>query len=220
MPNKFLFADEAGCFSFSRKPNVSRYFILCTVAMEDDAVASSLIGLRRKLAWDGAELGEYFHATRDKQAVRDAVFETILKHDFSVQVTVMEKSKAQPQITVSKPRFYQHAWYYHFKFGTAKLFNKDHEALITAAAIGDRREKIAFHNAIEDVMRQTMRVKDWKTDFRPCAADPCLQVADYCAWAVQRKWESNGKDCKSYDLMKDRLSYEFDLWARGSTHYY
>jgi len=94
MPNKFLFADEAGDFTFNRRPNVSKYFILCTVAMEDATVAASLLTLRRQLAWDGADLGEYFHATRDRQAVRDAVFETILHHAFTVQITVMEKSKA------------------------------------------------------------------------------------------------------------------------------
>jgi hypothetical protein len=23
----------------------------------------------------------------------------------------------------------------------------------------------------------------------PHMSDPCLQVADYCTWAIQRKWE-------------------------------
>jgi len=69
-------------------------------------------------------------------------------------------------------------------------------------------------------MKQTLRVKRWKTDFMPCAADPCLQVADYCAWAVQRKWESGGQDIRSYDLIKDRITYEYDLWGKGNTHYY
>ena len=220
MPNKFLFADEAGCFTFTKQHNVSRYFILCSVAMDDNTVASSLLSLRRQLAWDGAEIGDYFHATRDKQAVRDAVFDTIMKHDFTVQLTIMEKTKAQPQITKSKSRFYQHAWYYHFKFGTQKLFTDQHEALITAASLGDKKERLAFHAAIEDVMRQTMRVKKWKTDFMPCSNDPCLQVADYCAWAAQRKWESGGKDCRSYNLIKDRITYEFDLWEKGDEHHY
>ncbi|QXX73963.1 hypothetical protein [Methylovirgula sp. HY1] len=35
MPNKFIFADEAGCFTFNREANVSRFFILCTVTMCD-----------------------------------------------------------------------------------------------------------------------------------------------------------------------------------------
>lgn len=220
MPNKLLFADEAGCFTFEKKPGASRYFILGTVAMEDDAIAAALIALRRKLAWEGAELGDFFHACTDKQSVRDAVFEAILKFPFSVQATIMEKSKAQPQVRRTKPRFYQYGWFYHFKHGTADLFGKEHEALITAACLGTRKERAAFENAVHDVMRQTMRVKEWKTDFMPAAADPGLQVADYCAWAIQRKWESGGKDLRSYDLIKDRITYEYDLFEKGKVHHY
>jgi hypothetical protein len=188
--------------------------------MEDDAIATALIGLRRKLAWDGAELGDFFHACEDKQAVRDAVFEAILQHPFTVQATVMEKTKAQPQVRKTKPRFYQYGWYFHFKHGTKGLFGKENEALITAACLGTKKERAAFENAVHDVMRQTMRVKEWKTDFMPAAADPGLQVADYCAWAIQRKWESGGKDLRSYDLIKDRITYEFDLFEKGKVHHY
>lgn len=221
MPNKYLFADEAGCFTFERRQNVSRYFILCTVAMEDETVATSLLRLRRELAWQGADLGEYFHATTDKQSVRDAVYATILQHPFTVQATIMEKSKAQPQVRETKSRFYQYGWFYHFKFGTGNQLTSDNEALITAASLGVKKERIAFQSAVDDVMRQTMRVKKWKTDFLPAGSDPCLQVADYCAWALQRKWESpDQRDCRSYDLIKDRITYEYDLWARGTSHHY
>lgn len=189
--------------------------------MEDDTVATSLLKLRRKLAWDGAELGEYFHATTDKQPVRNAVFETILQHPFTVQATIMEKSKARPQVRASKPRFYQYGWFYHFKYGTGDQFEKDHDALITAASLGVKKERIAFESAVDDVMRQTMRVKEWKTDFLPAGSDPCLQVADYCAWAIQRKWESpKQRDCRSYDLIADRITYEYDLWEKGTEHHY
>lgn len=217
----FLFADEAGDFTFEKKQNASRYFILCTVAMEDETVATSLLKLRRKLAWEGAELGEYFHATTDKQAVRDAVFATILEHPFTVQATIMEKTKAQPQVSETRSRFYQYGWYYHFKFGTCDQFAEEHEALITAASLGVKKERIGFEAAVDDVMRQTMRVKRWKTDFMPAGSDPCLQVADYCAWALQRKWESpDNRDCRSYDLIRDRITYERDMWSQGRTHYY
>jgi hypothetical protein len=70
-------------------------------------------------------------------------------------------------------------------------------------------------------MRQTKRVKEWKADFMPCHADPCLQVADYCAWAIQRKWESKGKsDVRSYDIIKGKITYEYDLFESGKTNYY
>lgn len=218
MPNKFIFADEAGDFTFERKPNVGRYFILCTVAMEDCEVGSDLAALRRRLAWEGVELKDYFHACEDAQAVRDAVFETIRGRQFSVQATIMEKAKAEPQVRESRPRFYQYGWYYHFKFGAGRLIKPNAEALITTASIGTRKEQAAFKASVDDVMRQTVRAQKWATDFCPAAADPCLQVADYCAWAIQRKWERN--DTRSYDLIADRVTYEYDLWRRGTTLYY
>jgi hypothetical protein len=47
----------------------------------------------------------------------------------------------------------------------------------------------------------------------PSASDPCLWVADYCTWAIQRKWERG--DTRSDDLIKDRIRSEFDIWERG-----
>ena len=221
MPNKFIFADEAGCFTFNRQPNVSRYFILCTVVMDDCAVATELLNLRRRLAWEGAELGDFFHATADKQAVRDEVFKAITKYPFSIQATIIEKSKAQLHVRESKPRFYQYGYFYHFKYGATAQLTTASEALVTTASLGTRKERTAFEEAVADVMRQTKRAKEWKADFMPCHADPCLQVADYCAWAIQRKWESKDqKDVRSYDLIKDRITYEYDLWSHGDQHQY
>jgi len=212
-----VFADEAGDFDFSRKASASTYFILCTVAMPCCAVGETLVGLRRQLAWNDFELGDYFHASRDAQAVRDQVFAAICLHDFSVQATIMEKSKAEPQVCKSRPRFYQYGWYYHFRHGVAAQIGGKPELLVTSASIGTGRERAAFSAAVEDVMRQTVKC-ECRTDFCPASADPCLQVADYCAWAIQRKWERN--DSRSYELIKDRITYEYDLWKRGTKHYY
>lgn len=221
MGRLFVFADEAGDFEFVRGHNISRYFILCTVAMQSCEIANELLHLRRELAFAGLPLGEYFHCTTDQQAVRDRVFETICKHEFHVQATIMEKSKAQPQVRHSRPRFYQYGWYYHFRHGTDPIIHPflqpPPELLVTAATIGTKKERASFLSSIEDVMRQTARGKH-ATHFCPAAADPCIQVADYCAWAIQRKWERG--DIRSYDLIKNRITYEFDLWARGRVHYY
>ncbi len=217
MPRLFIFADEAGDFDFSRRPKASRYFILCTVSMHSCHIADELLALRRELAWNSEDLGEYFHCTTDKQAVRDKVFNAICQHDFLIQATVMEKSKAQPHVRKSRPRFYQYGWYYHFKHGTSEVVARNTELLVTTAAIGTKKERASFSAAIDDVMRQTIQSK-WATDFCPASADPCLQVADYCAWAIQRKWERD--DTRSYVLIQDRISYEYDLWSHGDKHYY
>ncbi|WP_017995805.1 DUF3800 domain-containing protein [Rhizobium leguminosarum] len=218
MTERFLFADEAGCFTFKREQNVSRYFMLCTVTTSDLQAATSLHELRRKLIWDGVELGDFFHATVEKQAVRDRVFETMLQHDFEVQVTICEKSKAQPQVRRDKARFYQYAWFYHFRYGIAPYIPEDTDLLVTAASLGTKKEKLSFTNCLSDVMGQTVRKARWAVDFRPSATDCCLQIADYCAWAIQRKWERG--DTRSYDMIKAKITYEYDLWKHGAKHHY
>lgn len=218
MARLYIFADEAGDFAFTHNPEASRYFILCTVSMHSCDVANELLALRRELAWRGLPLGRYFHAATDKQAVRDAVFDVICRHDYLTQVTIMEKSKAQPQVRRSRPRFYKYGWYYHFKYGTQNVIRSASELLVTAASIGTKKERASFTGAIDDVMHQTVRRIKWATDFWPASSDPCLQVADYCAWGIQRKWERG--DARSYDLIRDRITYEYDLWEHGEQHYY
>ncbi len=220
MCDLFIFSDEAGDFTFERKPNVSKYFIFCTVAMRDLEACLALADLRRELVWRRANgLGEYFHATTDSQEVRDAVFEIIKRFDFTIQATICEKSKAQPQVRVSKSRFYKYPMYYHFKHGMLPIISAAEKVYITAAAIGTKKERKTYISNIEDVMQQNIPHRvEWAIDFRRSMADTGLQIADYCAWAIQRKWERG--DTRSYNIIKNKITYEYDLWRRGDKHYY
>lgn len=220
MINKYLFADESGCLNFKRGHNISKYFILCSIVTNDLSLSVEILSLRKRLVTEKLELGDYFHATRDKQVVRDAFFETIRDHDFKIQATIMEKSKARPDVKVNNPTFYRHAWFYHLKHGLNGVISPEHKSLITAASLGTNKEKAAFKKALDDSISSSKIVTDWHSDFPSCASDPCLQVADYCAWAIARKWETDGKDTRSYDIISDKISYEHDLWKDGATHYY
>jgi len=214
----FLFADEAGDLEFRRGPNISRYFIVCTVHMESCDVGGSLLKLRRQLAWEGLPVGDYFHATTDQQAVRDRVFEAISKVPFTVQATILEKSKAQPQVRESPHRFYQYGWFYHLKFSKSQFLRPSTELLVTTASIGTRKERKLFVGAVDDVAQQVLRTGMWRTTFCPAAADPCVQIADYCAWAIQRRWERN--DDRSHRLIADKINHEYDLWSHGTIHHF
>jgi len=179
------------------------------------------MALRRDLAFKGLPIGDFFHATEDKQAVRDAVFDLIKQHSsMSVHAQIMEKSKAQMQVRATNERFYQHGWYYLFKNGTAKTIIPGAEVLVTAASVGTKKKQRVFSAAVNDVIQQTVRRKSgqYATSFCPSIGEPCLQIVDYCTWAIQRKWEKG--DTRSYDLIKNRIVYEYDLWAHGTKHYY
>jgi Protein of unknown function (DUF3800) len=216
---KFLFADESGDFEFAIKPNVSRYFIICTIACDTCDAGHKLLELRRSLAWNKAPLKDFFHACEEKQSVRNAVYELIESLDLRIDATILEKRKAQPKVRPTQERFYQYGWYYHLKFIAPYILKAPaSELMITAASVGTRRRQAFFTNAVNDVMQQTLGQKKWVTAFWPSRSDPCLQVADYCTWAIQRKWEK--QDTRSYDLIKSKIKTEFDLFGPGTTFYY
>lgn len=109
MPRKFIFTDEAGDFAFKRGPHVPNYFIVCSVTLDSCDVGEALLKLRRQLAWEKAPIGDYFHASEDKQAVRDRVFGAIRNERFRVDATILEKAKAQPHIRENNETFCKYA---------------------------------------------------------------------------------------------------------------
>lgn len=80
MPTKYVFADEAGCFTFKRHDGASKFFLLCTVAASDCSLSAELLEIRRTLAAQSETERDKLHATSDKQEVRDKVFAAIQRH--------------------------------------------------------------------------------------------------------------------------------------------
>jgi hypothetical protein len=220
MSRLFIFADEAGCFNFSRDPAASKYYIVCTLACSSCGdLGADLLALRRELIWENAPVGEYFHASEDKQVIRDRVFQLLQKHDFSIQATIMEKSKAYPRVRVTNHVFYKYGWFYHFSHVAPKIVAGADELHITTASVGTHKGQRIFSAAVNNVVQQVLRSnKRHRTNFCRSIADPCLQAADYCTWAIQKRWEL--QDERSYSLIKDRIIHEADMWAHGNVHQY
>lgn len=220
MSHTFLFADEAGDFAFCTGPNISRFYVVCTVSMKSCEIGDELLKLRRRMAWKCAPMRDYFHASVDKQEVRDEVFKVLAEHDFQIQATIMEKRKAKPHIRPTDERFYKYGWHYHFQYSSGRYVTPGSTLMVTVASIGTKKKRVNFEDAIRDVINQKLPRKLWRVAFWPCQTDPCLQVADYCTWAIQRKWETGHKDLRSYDLIRDKINYEYELFGKGTDYYY
>lgn len=214
---RHVFADEAGCFTFKRQNGASRYFLLCTLSTDDCRMGGELLEIRRYVNATGADVDK-LHATSDAQSTRDLVFDVLAGHDFRVDVTLLEKSKAQPQTRTEDHVFYQYAWYYHFKHVYPRVSKDTDKLLVTAAALGQKRTQATFKQAFNNTVQQIAPRNRWEVSFMDSAKDPMLWAADYCAWAVQRKWERG--DSRSYDLIAKNLHSEFDLWKSGAHHHY
>lgn len=216
MAKILMYADESGNFDFSNKG--TEFFMLTTVTTPDHACGDDLLALRRDLAWRGIEQRRPFHAGDDPSPLRQVVFKQILQHDFRVDVTIMRKRRTQPHVRPNDMRFYQHAWFYHMKCVVPRVATAGDELLVIAASIGEKKKGQAFYAGIKDVMQQTALKVSFKTGFWDYAVDPCLQVADYCCWAVKRKWEDG--DTKWYEQIKGKVKSEFDVFRYGTTDYY
>lgn len=220
MARVYVFGDEAGNFDFARKQGASLYFMIGTITIGSTDAGDELLRLHRELAWQGVGLESAFHASTDKQVVRDQVFGVIQQMAFRFDATILEKPKAQPPLAADEDRFYKQAWYLHFKFVAPKVLDEHDELLVVAASMGTRKRKKAMRAALEDVVWQSawQRTLDYQVAFWPAESDPCLQVADYCTWALQRKYESG--DLRSYDLIKEKIKSEFLPFERGTKSYY
>jgi hypothetical protein len=149
--------------------------------------------------------------------VRDAVFEAIQAMDFRFDVTALEKRKTIPRLQADHDRFYKEAWFLHFKFVCPTITTENDELLVVASSLGTRARRKSLRGALHDVVQQTAKCRAHSA-FWPCASDPCLLIADYCTWAVQRKYEKG--DDRSYKLIRGKISTEFRPFDAGATRYY
>ncbi len=219
----YVFGDEAGDLAFKppAPPGISRYFIIGTVAMEDCSIATALTELRREFAWNGLHLDE-FHATADKQKVRDRVFDIIAQHELRFDATILDKRKAYPYTYDDPLYFYKLAWYMHFKDLAPAIADAKDELLVVASALQIKRKKTttkaAVHKAVTEVVDQVSPTVVCHCAFTPAKTDPCLQVADYMTWAVQRMFERS--DRRSYDLIESKIGSIYQPFIHGSKYFY
>jgi hypothetical protein len=113
IPSLYIFADESGNLDFSDKG--TEYFTVCAVTMRSLEVGHRLLNLRHEPALEGQDV-EYFHATEDKQPVRDRVFSLIQDTPIEIDAIILHKRKTLPRIARDKAYFYQLAWHLLFRY--------------------------------------------------------------------------------------------------------
>jgi hypothetical protein len=209
MPRRYLFADESGNFDFRRARGASRFFILATVTSDCFDAGDDLLHLRRRLAWEGIGLNSEFHATEDSVDVRKHVFAVLAAADFHVDVTLLEKAKTPSELRVSEEVFYRHAWRVHLQRIAPLIATPADELFVVGASLGTRRKRNAMYAAVSEIVRGASPTPELRVAFWAANSDPCLQVADYCCWAVRRKWESG--DFWAYRQIEEKIRSEVDV---------
>lgn len=221
VPKRFLyiFLDEAGNFDFSS--NGTQYFLLGCISKERPFNAyRELTELKYNLVEQKTDI-EYFHASEDRQAVRDAVFNIICSHIHGVRYdsVIVEKRKTGPSLQAEE-KFYPKMLGYLLRHVLAQhdlsLFQ---EAIVFTDRIPVAKKKKAIEKAVKETLATVLPTTAiYRIYHHDSKSNVDLQIVDYFNWAVFKKWER--KDVRSYDLIKKASKSEFDIFRTGMTHYY
>jgi len=212
----YLFFDESGDLNFS--PNGSSYYFFGALTTRNPELLSNpLSRLQYDLLAEGVEL-ERFHASEDRQAVRDRVFEVITSvGGFEFDVVVIEKRKTHPSLH-DEVRFYPKFANYLLRYVFQRYAEVGEPIVVVTDTLPVKRTKRAVAKAFKEYIARNLRDRPYALVHHASASHACLQVADYCTWAVHKKWQSN--DRRSYDLIKSFLRSEFDIFASGGEYFY
>jgi hypothetical protein len=215
----YLFLDEAGNLDFSRKG--TRYFLLGCITKERPFRAyQELTELKYDLVEQGIDL-EYFHAAEDKQATRNRVFEIIRRHLDGVRVDALlvEKCKTAPALRVEE-KFYAHMLGQLLQFILGQHHLEDYVEIIVFT---DRLPVQRKRGAVEKAVKQTLAsILPAGTRYRVLHHDSKsnfdLQIADYCTWAVYRKWALN--DSRAFEVIAPVVRKEWDYFQAETATFY
>lgn len=215
----YVFLDEGGNFDFSATG--TKYFTLTSVTKARPfQIAPILDHLKYDLIETGLDL-QYFHATEDRQAVRDQVFNAIQRHIGSLRIDslVVEKSKTGPALR-DEQRFYPQMLGYLLRYLLNDHLLQDvEEVVVITDNIPVKRKEKAIEKAVKQTLAEMLpdQIK-YRILHHASKSSFGLQVADYCNWAIYRKWERG--DARSYDLIKTRVKSEFEIFRTGKKKYY
>lgn len=215
----YVFLDEAGNLDFSA--GGTRYFLLGAITLERPFRAHpELDTLRHELIEGGLDL-EYFHATEDRQAVRDRVYAKLEPHLGSLRFdsVVAEKRKTGPALQAEQA-FYPRMLGYLLRYVLERCRLGDFkEVIVLTDRLPVQKKRSAFEKSIKATLADMLpSTACYRLLHHDSKSHYGLQIADYLTWAVYRKWDRD--DRRSYELIRPAIRSEFDLFRTGTTHYY
>jgi hypothetical protein len=202
----YLFLDEAGNFDF--EPSGARHLVLGCVSMSRPFFpARELMDLKYDLIERGNGHLSHFHASEDRQAVRDAFLDLLEQHldAFAVDLLVVDKPLAVPGLRSPQAIY---------PWALAKLLRPILRELPRGAPVHVFTDRLPVNHRRESTEKA---IKSALAKFPPDDApfqllhhesrtNLNLQVADYATWAAFRKWERG--DVRSYERIRKSIRSE------------
>lgn len=222
----YIYVDESGNFVFSPKGTQFLVFTAISTRVPFE-ISSKMYLLKYDLLRGGLKKGEAnedlacFNASENKQRIRDSVFDLIKKGlDFEIDAVVVEKQKAHPSLQDDMPRFYKKICGCLINYILRR--NKFGQLIIITDRLPHKQKREAITKGLKEASQEVL---SGATVFRlyhlPSISDFCLQVVDYCSWAIYRKWGNWGDvETRPYLMIRDKIRSEFDIFKQGSETFY
>jgi hypothetical protein len=214
-----VFLDEGGNLDFSRSG--TRFFTISSVTRTRPFGGHArLAELKYELIESGIDI-EYFHASEDRQAVRDKVFAVI--HDeldsLRIDSLVVEKRKTPPDVR-QEEHFYPQMVGLLLRHVLGHMPDASYsEIVVLTDALPLERRRRAMEKAVKEALALRLpRDMRYRVLHHASKSNLELQVADYCNWAVFRKWERG--DLRSYAVVSQAVLSETDVYHGDETAYY
>jgi hypothetical protein len=208
----YIFIDESGNFDFSSSGTT--YFVMAALsALRPVASASVLHQLRYAWLASGEDISS-FHASEDKQAVRDSVFKSLKDlRNLNAHVIYGEK-----KLTMNK---LQNIGDFYILFAESlishmlKIYNTDEYqkvVIILDQALPKRKENLFLQSVKPELKRLG---KPFYIYFQRMVSDANGQIADYVAWAKYVQLTRN--EVRPWNALSESISpTEFDIFCDSS----
>ncbi len=217
----YVFIDVSGNYDFSIKG--TKYLVLTSLICTDvNPGVLELHTLKHKIIDSGIDL-EYFHASEDRQTVRDGVFDIIshLNH-IRIDSLIVDKSKTAPSLRPPK-RFYPTMVEnllkkYPFDPRGIDVSRFDKVFIFVDRESSRANERDAIIKAMKLSLARHLVNVPYVICMHPSISHPYLQIVDYCSWAIYVKNEKDER--RPYNKISELVTSEFHIFASGGIQWY
>ena len=185
--------------------------------------------IKYELMKNGINL-EYFHAAEDKQIVRNHVYSFIERlEDIEIDSVIAQKNKTNPSLYISekkkKPKKGEKLYTLALQTLLQYIFRrynssaKVDQVVIVLSSIFDVNKRELIKKTIKIYLKQIFS-NPFYLYFHQNRSDKNTQIADYCCWAIYRKWTDG--EIRPYSAVNkgNKIKSEFDIFKTGKTIYY
>ena len=127
-----------------------------------------------------------------------------------IDATILDKAKTPPRLR-SDTALYSEAWRLNFQYLARKVLHHRHRLFVAGASLGTKKKRRIFHQNLTDVVKKHSPTSTHVVAFWPADSDPCIQIADYANWAIQRQWEQN--DPSAREQLAHLIRSEYNAWS-------